>query len=319
MIKKIHLILIYLYISGIYGQRMTSLESYYLPHGNDVFEIPEARGIEHLNKRLYIVQGSPSFLLDKGDPYSHQVYILSKKKTPKITALTFADISNLRGGRKLLLFGSGKNKSNRKLLLKDWQWDSSPRGEILKEQTEYLNINKFYKKVLRTSRGQFKKINITGATTVGSILILANARKDNSWRDNYLILTTIDFFRSEQFLMPSFADIRIRKIIPGDRSSGILSIRGLTYIPQNKTLIYVAVQKESNEKEKSYIGWIKNFDSQLNSLELKPDNVFSVESLNPRLLDKRVQDIAFISANGNLITLALLSKQSVETVILDIK
>jgi hypothetical protein len=266
--------------------------------------------IECDGKDVYAVVNNPPMVL-KQEPLQTSNYPLKDTKRLQITASTLAKVN---GRKKLMMFGSGKNRVNRKLVLLQW---SILAGVGMEPEIPVENTNKFFKKVLRNSRGQFTQINIQGATSTGSLLVLANSRKLNSWRDNYLILTSLDFYEQERLLLASPADVRIRKIKAKGHFSAPVCITGLTYVPEKDMLIYIAYNYDDLKKPQSFIGWIANFGEKINSLVLVPDNVANVGSMNAEFKDKLVENLAFKSISGKLITLALTCDEKIYTVVLN--
>lgn len=282
----------------------------------DPFASTEAHTMEFVDGSSYIVMNKPACLVQETESLGSTFYKFRGRKTPQITASTFTIVPGINGGKKLMMFGSGKNRANRKLILRQW---NPIVGERFKSETPVINTNKFFKKVLRNSKGQFNKLNIQGATSVGNLLVLANSRKAHSWRDNFLVLTSVDFYKQSDIMKPSSSDVRIRKFIAGDYLSGKLTITGLTYVPTKKTLVYLAYKYDSRKVRQYYIGWIVNFDDKINSLELTSDNVMKLTSLNSKFNNKQIESLAFKGMNGNLINLLFLTNDILYNVVLDIK
>lgn len=256
----------------------------------------DSYSIEIIQNKTYSIF-SPTRKLFKENDNGWTAYEFIKAKTPRIMASTFANVKGINGGRKIIFFGKCNNQSSRKVIIKDF--------DNLSDNARVINCNNFFKKTLRNSKGQFNHLNIQGATSVGSLMILVNSAKLGSKKDNYLIVTSTNFFNQKDLLCPNISDVRIRKI----SNSKNITITGLTYIPENKTLIFSAI-KEVNNKIESLIGWITDFENNLtDNLELKPNDIINLYYYNPIFENVRIESVAFQNSNLDNFTLKLLSNE----------
>ncbi|GAL86345.1 hypothetical protein Cpin_6358 [Sporocytophaga myxococcoides] len=253
--------------------------------------------VEVSTNTAYVVFDKPA-ILGKEEPNGWNVYKLDTKRKFNITASATARIEGMNGGRKIILLGSGKSGSHRKAIVRDL--DDLTKGK------EIISTRKFFKKVLRNSKGQFRKLNIQAATSAGKILVLANAPAYGAHKDNYIILTGVDFYKQQDLLGPNISDIRIRKF-PLYEGTDALAITGFTYVPQKKLLLFTAIRKVSGLETESFIGWISDFDSKINDLQWKADKIFPLPDLAPAFAYKRIESIAFESINNNALTMRLLA------------
>lgn len=261
---------------------------------------PSASSIEYLNGKFYIMGDDATHLLILNTNYnvvdSHRLF----KGNNRINPLKKADIEAStvvsRNDRDyILLLGSSSTKKRNRVLLYPTQFEKVIDGSDLKR------FNK------RIKKAGIPEINYEGVATIYNQLVISNrGHQKNPW--NQLIVTDKDFYNNQ-----AGTPIHIINLTLDLPSTSFAGISGLTYVQSKDMLLFTASTENTStttgdgEIGDSYIGWVSNFSTKMNSKEITADKLINLSKNNQQFNKQKIESVCVQEVQGNALILHLVA------------
>ncbi len=263
-------------------------------------DFPSGSSLEYFNTRLYLSGDDAKRLLILDTDYNRidsvELFKSEHYRVPKTSKadLEASAIIQYNAEPHLLLIGSASLPTREKIIL-------VPVNDPANSQVHSTSV--FFKRSLSTSMGE---VNIEGAATINSLLILSNRGNLNNQK-NCLIFTDATFWQNQETALLRTALIRLPK------TELFAGISGLSYIREYDVLLFAASTEltensfEDGEIGSSYIGWIKDISSKTGAAEISADGFINLSSVNPTFKKEKIESISVSASEGNVHTVHLVS------------
>ena len=257
---------------------------------------PSGSALAFLNNELYLMGDDAASLLklDKDFTIKDSVLLLAnvgrrmdKASKPDLEAMTVLSYKKMS---LLLMVGSGSADS-----LRSVAWLYGPDGK------EKIDLNPFYNRLKETG---IKELNIEGLTTYAGGIILTS-RGNKSFRKNFLVFTTKDFFTNQDS-----ADLKIAAVGVNSDTSLFNGISGADYATKSDKL-FLTVSTENTYDSyadggigKSYL-WIINDISRKKFTHINPDRIIDLEAIDARFKGHKIESVCIVNETSKAFELVL--------------
>jgi len=246
---------------------------------------PSGSALAFLNNELYLMGDDAASLLklDKDFTIKDSVLILEnvgrrmdKASKPDLEAMTVLSYKKMS---LLLLVGSGSADSIRSVA-----WLYGPDGK------QKIDMNSFYN---RLKEAGVKELNIEGLTTYAGGIILTS-RGNKSFRKNFLVFTTKDFFTNQDS-----ADFQIAAVGVNSDTSLFNGVSGADYATKSdKLLLTVSTENTYDSFNDGSIGksylWIINDISRKKFTHINPDRIIDLEAIDARFKGHKIESVCIV-------------------------
>ncbi len=257
---------------------------------------PSGSALAFLNNELYLMGDDASSLLklNKDFTITDSVLILKnvgrrmdKASKPDLEAMTAVSYQKMSI---LLMLGSGSADS-----LRSVAWLYGPDGK------QKIDVNPFYNRIKGAG---IKELNIEGLTTYPGGFILTS-RGNKSFRKNFLVFTTKDFFTNQDS-----ADLKIAAIGVNTDTSLFNGVSGADYATNSdKLLLSVSTENTYDSYTDGSIGksylWIINDISRKKFSHINPDRIIDLEAIDARFKGHKIESVCIIAETRTAFELVL--------------
>ncbi|MBC7874655.1 MAG: hypothetical protein H7Y01_11690 [Ferruginibacter sp.] len=257
---------------------------------------PSASGIEYFNNQYYVIGDDANRLLILDSNFSPvdsiSLYSFIEKRIPKNVKADLEAIT-ITKDKKLLVAGSGSLSPYRNVA-----WLIDP----VTKQKNIIQLDSFYQRLVPYG---IKEINIEGICAIpGSILLTSRGSK--GYPKNHLIVTTANFWENQ-------ATAPVSLILTGFGNDTTLfsGISGIAYARKSDRLILtVSTEDTRNSMDdgaigKSYLWIIENISSKKRWKAINPDQVISLEDIDPKFKSQKIESVCVIKETKNFLHLVL--------------
>ena len=220
-----------------------------------------------------------------------------QKRIPKELKqdLESAAVVNFRRSPKILIVGSGSLAPYR-----NYGWLIDP---LTKQKTQ-LDLKPFY---TRLKAEGTDALNIEGLAAMPSDIILAS-RSNRSFRSNYLIFTSKEFWNIEDS-----AEIKICKVGANTDTTSFQGVSGLEYSKlSDRLLLTVSTENTNSSVEdgtigKSYLWIINDISAKKRMTAINPTKVIDLEAMDERFKGHKIESVCIIAENKKEMQLVLVA------------
>ena len=264
---------------------------------------PSASGIEYFDNKFYVIGDDARSVLILGNSlsisdsislYNFSGYRFPKEIKPDLEGITVMHVSNRNY---LFITGSGSLSPYR-----DTAWILDIRG---KEKIK-LSLDSVFQYLKKS--GELKEINIEGAGTIDSILILANRGHLNN-RKNWLI--TCENLVSTENASPTIKIIDLEN--PSADSTTFSGVSGIAYSADSDRL-FLTFSTELTTSSftdgaigNSYLWIINKFSEKLNLPALNPDRVIDLNAMDPVFKGHKIESVCILNEEDGKTWLAMVA------------
>ncbi|MDB5246387.1 MAG: hypothetical protein JWQ40_781 [Segetibacter sp.] len=264
-------------------------------------DFPSGSSLEFYDNRVYLIGDDANHILILDNDYNPLDSItLFNPEQPRIPKYKKADLEasaiiTTNGRTRVLVFGSAA-VSNREVVM-----EFNPKNPA--DSIKTINTSVFMQRVKQAG---IKEVNIEGAAIVKDVLVLCN-RANETHTVNHFISTSPDYFNNQVAARLKVSRIRLPK------QTNVAGISGLAYVPQEDLLLFTASTEltgnayDDGEIGDSYIGWIKNISTQLNSTEISPDGMINLVEADKEFSGEKIESICVEKYEDGFFTLHLVS------------
>lgn len=284
-----------LIISAIFfGCKMPDQPTLSLIKKHELNNFASASAIEFHNDKLYLV-GDDSrslLLLDKDyriiesfELFKGESHRISKKEKSDLEASTIVQYKNKPY---LMVTGSSSTATREVFFL-------FPLNDML--NYEKLSASPFCDSLRKQG---LVNLNLEGLTTVSDNLIFAN-RANLGHPYNHLIIAPAAFIEQPEKVLPKIIEFKADK-----DADTVKGVSGLAYIKELDILLFTASIEETASTYEdgaigdSFLGYVLNFSSKINSNTITADAVFNLPALDASFKLQKIESVTVESAGKNI-------------------
>jgi len=264
-------------------------------------DYPSGSGLAYLNDRIYLIGDDAANLLITDTAFniidSIKLFESQQKRIPKELKqdLEAAAVVHFNRSTEILIVGSGSLAPYR-----NYGWLIDP----LTKQSTQIDLKPFY---TRLKAEGIDALNIEGLAAMPAGIILAS-RGNRSFRANYLIFTSNEFWKKEDS-----ADIKICKVGTNTDTISFHGVSGLEYSKLSDQLLLTVSTENTNSSlqdgtiGKSYLWIINNISAKKNMIAVNPNRVIDLEAMDERFKGHKIESVCILSENKKQMQLALVA------------
>lgn len=259
-------------------------------------DYPSGSALAFLNNELYLMGDDATSLLKLNKDFTVKDTVLilenagrriEKNSKPDLEAMTVLSYKKMS---MLLMVGSGSGDS-----LRNFGWLYGPDGK------QKIDLTHFYHRIKAEG---IKDLNIEGlATYPGGVIFTSRGNK--SFRKNFLVFTTKDFFSNQDS-----ASIKITAIGVNTDTAVFNGISGADYATHSdKLLLTVSTENTYDSYNDGSIGksylWIINDISRKKFTHINADRIIDLEEADARFKGHKIESVCIISETRKEMELVL--------------
>lgn len=265
-------------------------------------DFPSGSAINLHNEKIFLVGDDATQVLVVDKEYrkvdSIRLSDYSGKRIPKSKKSDFesAALIDVNGDPTLLILGSASAENRKKMAVINL---SGENGTTAKE----YKLDEFMTRL----NDEGMDLNIEGMTKVAGNLVLAN--RGNIANPTNSIIVATENFRENQHA----AAIKIFNLnIPPD-STDFIGVSDLHYVESTDVLLFSFSSEETTNSYDdgkigdSYLGWIWNLSSKIDSSEWKLDGMINLTTVDPEFKNEKIEGLCAESVQDNVYILHLVS------------
>ena len=273
-----------------------------------ITDFPSGSSINYHEGKFYLIGDDSTNILILDTDYlkidSVQLFDYTEKRIPKSDKIDLEGsvILKMDGTDHLLIVGSASRKHRKRIILIPF----SNGGLDFKTLQHSLHKTKDF--IKRIKANEIEEINLEGVCLLKNDLVLGN-RGNRASQNNHLIITDHNFWEQQDD-----AKLLIRKLeMPDGQSEKILGVSELCYIEEQDPLL-ITLTSEATENAyddgaigNSYIGWIKNAASRLQSDNAVLDGMINLAEIDAIFESEKIEGICVEKVTSNELILHLVS------------
>jgi hypothetical protein len=264
-------------------------------------DFPSGSGIECYDDKIYLVGDDAKDVLVMNKKWKKptliNLFTSGTERAPKKLKfdLEATSIVNVDKKPHLLIMGSGSAEPRNKAFLVNLKNNS----------TKEVDLTEFYNRI--TAAG-ISTLNIEGAATVNDYIVLGN-RGNKTNPDNYLIITSLDFFNKQ-----ATAPIQLLKVEFPIKEQ-LAGVSGLDYSDDHETLLLtISTEDTPNAIDdgpigKSYLGIIDNFFRKIGreKIKMKINNLIDLTEADKQFNGYKIESVCIQSTKDHSMKLQMVA------------
>jgi hypothetical protein len=273
-----------------------------------ITDFPSGSSINYHGGKFYLIGDDSTNILILDTDYrkidSVQLFDYTEKRIPKSDKIDLegSAIITMGGTDHLLIVGSASRKHRKRIILIPFSNGS------LDFKTLQHSLHKTKDFVKRIKANEIEEINLEGVCLLKNDLVLGN-RGNRASQNNHLIITDHNFWEQQDD-----AKLLIRKLeMPLGQPEKILGVSELCYIGEQDTLL-ITLTSEATQNAyddgaigDSYIGWIKNAASRLQSDNAVLDGIINMAEVDPVFEKEKIEGICVEQVTSDKLILHLVA------------
>ena len=260
---------------------------------------PSGSSLEYYDDKLYLGGDDAAKLLVLDTSYNRidslTLFESTTRRIPKSVKvdLEASAIVTINAQPHLLLVGSASLPTREKIIL-------LPLDTL---EMQLYSITVFINRLINSG---IKDVNLEGAASTGTLLILAN-RGNLSNPHNHLVFTQPDFWLHQQS-----ASINTPILVLPDNKQ-YSGISGLAYIEKDDLLVFTASTEltensfDDGQIGDSYIGWVKRISGKIGAKKIVADGFINLSATNTNFIGDKIESLCVSHSDNTTHTIHLVS------------
>lgn len=270
-------------------------------------DFPSGSSINYHDGKFYLIGDDSTNILLLDTDYqkidSVQLFDYPEKRIPKSDKIDIegSAIIEIKGKDHLLILGSASRKNRKRVILipfSNFGLDFKTLEHSLFKTKDFIN---------RIKSNGIEEINLEGVCLFQKDLLLGN-RGNRTSQNNHLIITDRDFYARQDD-----AKLLLRKLLLPDDQPKLLSISELCFIDV-QNILFITLTSEATDNAyddgeigNSYIGWIYDATTKLQSQEIVLDGLINLADVDAVFKSEKIEGICAESVTNNELILHLVS------------